>query len=134
MSNARNIADITNGDDAPVYACRAWVNFDGGNANSSFTEANGGIRSQGNVDSVTNTATGRFRVNFSTDMPDRNYAVTVSCYGDSSGGKNASVCTGSTQTETGDSAFQTGYLDLTVTVDNGSTKVDLPVISVAIFK
>ena len=29
MSNARNIANLPNGDDAPIYACRAWVNFRG---------------------------------------------------------------------------------------------------------
>lgn len=29
MSLARNLANLTNGDDAPVYACRAWINFNG---------------------------------------------------------------------------------------------------------
>jgi len=29
MSLARNIGDLPNGDGAPIYACRAWVNFRG---------------------------------------------------------------------------------------------------------
>jgi hypothetical protein len=53
---------------APVYACRAWVNFDG-------TTSPPTIRASGNVSSVTKSATGRYRVNFSTAMPDANYCV-----------------------------------------------------------
>jgi len=54
---------------APVYACRAWVNFDGTGTVS--------IRDSGNVSSVTDNGTGNYRVNFSTAMPDNNYAVVV---------------------------------------------------------
>jgi len=50
---------------APVYACRAWVNFDG---------TNGSIRASGNVSSVTRNGTGDYTVNFTTAMPDANYA------------------------------------------------------------
>lgn len=42
---------------APVYACRAWVNFDGRIGGSI-------IRGSGNVSSITDLATGRYRVNF----------------------------------------------------------------------
>ena len=49
---------------APVYACRAWVNFDGFNAS---------IRASGNVSSVTRNGTGDYTVNFATAMPDTNY-------------------------------------------------------------
>jgi hypothetical protein len=52
---------------APVYACRAWVNFDG-------TTSPGTIRASGNVSSVTRNATGNYTVNFTTAMPDANYA------------------------------------------------------------
>ena len=52
---------------APVYACRAWVNFDGTNAS---------IRGSGNVSSVTKHATGEYTVNFTTAMPDTNYSIT----------------------------------------------------------
>jgi hypothetical protein len=52
---------------APVYACRAWVNFDGTTAT---------IRSSGNVSSITYLGTGYYRVNFSVVMPTNNYSVT----------------------------------------------------------
>jgi hypothetical protein len=54
---------------APIYACRAWVNFDGSIA---------AIRSSGNVSSITKNGTGDYRVNFATAMPDTNYAVASS--------------------------------------------------------
>ena len=50
---------------APVFACRAWVNFDG---------EDGSIRASGNVSSVTRISDARYRVNFLTEMPDANYA------------------------------------------------------------
>ena len=53
---------------APIYACRAWVNFNG-------TTTPPTIRASGNVSSVTRTATGRFTVNFTTAMPDADYVV-----------------------------------------------------------
>jgi len=53
---------------APVYACRAWVNFNG-------TLSSGNIRASGNVSSVTRNATGSYTVNLTTAMPDTNYAV-----------------------------------------------------------
>jgi hypothetical protein len=54
---------------APVYACRAWVNFDGLNG------AGDTIRASGNVSSVARNGTGDYTVNFTTAMPDANYAI-----------------------------------------------------------
>ena len=54
---------------APIYACRAWVNFNG-----TGTVA---IRASGNVSSITDNGTGNYTVNFTTAMPDANYAVNV---------------------------------------------------------
>jgi len=59
---------------APVYACRAWVNFDGTGTVS--------IRESGNVSSITDLATGVFRVNFTTAMPDANYSPLALCKAD----------------------------------------------------
>jgi hypothetical protein len=53
---------------APVYACRAWVNFNG-------TTSPGTIRASGNVSSVTRNGTGDYTVNFTTAMPDANYSA-----------------------------------------------------------
>ena len=56
--------------DAPVYACRAWVNFNG-----TGTVA---IRASGNVSSITDNGTGRYTINFATAMPDADYSVIAS--------------------------------------------------------
>jgi hypothetical protein len=53
--------------DAPVYACRAWVNFIG-NATPPT------ILGSGNVASVTRVSTGFFRVTFTEAIQDANYA------------------------------------------------------------
>ena len=55
---------------APLYMCRAWVNFNGTNTVA--------IRASGNVSSITDDGTGRYRVNFTTAMPDVNYATMLS--------------------------------------------------------
>jgi hypothetical protein len=49
-----------------AYGCRAWVNFDG-----TGTPA---IRSSGNVSSITDYGEMYYGINFSTAMPDANYA------------------------------------------------------------
>jgi len=54
---------------ATAYGCRAWVNFNG-----TGTVA---IRASGNVTSITDNGTGDYKVNFTTAMPDVNYATTV---------------------------------------------------------
>jgi hypothetical protein len=67
---AARITDALNaGGSAPIYACRAWVNFNG-----TGTVA---IRESGNVSSITDNGTGNYTVNFTTAMPDVNYAVVV---------------------------------------------------------
>lgn len=50
---------------APIYACRAWVNFNG-----TGTVA---IRASGNVSSITDNGTGDYTVSFTTAMSDANY-------------------------------------------------------------
>lgn len=52
---------------APIYACRAWVNFNG-----TGTVA---IRASGNASSITDNGVGDYTVNFTTAMPDVNYAL-----------------------------------------------------------
>jgi len=53
------------------YLCRAWVNFNG-----TGTVA---IRASGNVSSITDNNTGDYTVNFTTAMPDADYAVNATC-------------------------------------------------------
>ena len=55
--------------DAPIYACRAWVNFNG----------SGTIRDSGNVSSVDEQVTGIYKINFQTAMPDADYSCAGFC-------------------------------------------------------
>ena len=69
-ANASNIATALNATgSAPIYAARAWVNFNG-----TGTVA---IRAAGNVSSITDNATGDYTVTFTNAMPDANYVVTA---------------------------------------------------------
>lgn len=67
---------------APIYAARAWVNFNG-----TGTVA---IRASGNVSSITDNGVGDYTVNFTTAMPDANYAVVFGI----NGGRTATANTG----------------------------------------
>lgn len=61
---------------APMYACRAWVNFNG-----TGTIA---IRAAGNVGSLTDNSTADYTANITTALPDANYATSL--MSDNSGG------------------------------------------------
>lgn len=56
---------------APIYACRAWVNFNG-----TGTVA---IRASGNVSSITDNGTGLYTVNFTTAMEDADFSAVATC-------------------------------------------------------
>jgi len=64
--------------DAPIFGCRAWVNFDGTKDTTgaaSTANTNRLIRASGNVTSVLRNAAGDYTITFTTAMPDANYAV-----------------------------------------------------------
>jgi hypothetical protein len=61
--------------DVASGVAKAWVNFNG-----TSTVA---IRSSFNVSSITDNGTGDYTVNFTTAMPNTNYATLVSCATDS---------------------------------------------------
>jgi len=75
---------------APLYLCRAWVNFNG-------TTSPGTIRASGNVSSVARNGTGDYTVNFSTAMPNANYAVigTTNSFGSNETAQSMAVKTSS---------------------------------------
>ena len=74
-ANASNIKTALNASgDAPIFAARAWVNFNG-----TGTVA---IRASGNVSSITDNGTGDYTVNFTTAMPDANYAASIKASND----------------------------------------------------
>jgi hypothetical protein len=65
--NSAQFATVTG--TAPIYPCRAWVNFDG---TGTVT-----IRASGNVSSITDNGVSDYTVNFTTAMPDANYTASV---------------------------------------------------------
>lgn len=70
-ANSQAIKDALNaGGSAPIYACRAWLNFNG-----TGTPAFRGSR---NISSITDNGTGDYTIVFTTPMPDGNY-VFVGC-------------------------------------------------------
>ena len=75
MSNARNIADLPNGDDAPVYACRAWVNFVGSSVTNPASAT--GINQNANVSSFLDNGTGDYTINFENDMSTADFVLSV---------------------------------------------------------
>ena len=119
-----SLATLNASGSAPVYACRAWVNFNGV---TTIT-----IRASGNVSSVTRNGTGDYTINFSTAMQDANYASVISVMPD-----NADVTTvasgwnkfGGTHTS---SSLQigTGWRDLNQSGGVG----DCSYVNVAIFR
>jgi hypothetical protein len=60
---------------APIYGCRAWVNFDGTSVTGVGGEDRCAIRASGNVAKVVRTGTGIYFVHFTTAMEDTSYAV-----------------------------------------------------------
>jgi hypothetical protein len=84
-ANASNVKTALNATgSAPIYACRAWVNFNG-----TGTVA---IRASGNVSSITDDGTGNYTVNFITAMQDTNFSVIGTCQ------QNTSSAAGSNNT------------------------------------
>jgi len=98
------------GSTATAYGCRAWVNFDG--------KGSDGIRGSGNVSSITDNAMGDYTINFSTAMPDANYAtsgiVLNNLYG-----TNSDISSRTLQTKTG--TVSTGSITLLVKYANASS-------------
>tara|TARA_R100000388_G_scaffold60830_2_gene44626 strand:- start:482 stop:883 length:402 start_codon:yes stop_codon:yes gene_type:complete len=92
--------------------CKAWVNF---NAQSSGTDKT--IRASFNVDSVTDIATGRFAINFTSGaLADANYTFSG----------NVANNNGTMVTHTGvqgDGDYSTSILDIRV-ITSGNNEVD----------
>jgi hypothetical protein len=104
---------------APIYACRAWVNFNG-----TGTVA---IRASGNVSSITDNGTGDYTVNFTTAMPDANYAVS-GLAGDSGAPSFGSA------TEITPHTFSSGSFRLQSIWTGNASAVDATFVTVSVFR
>lgn len=105
------------GGSAPVYACRAWVNFNG-----TGTVA---IRASGNVSSITDNGVGDYTINFTTAMGDENYSAVVTC---------AAPDTSSFICNTSDLAAPTAAALRIKTESHTTTQTDVPIVGVAVFR
>ena len=108
---------------APLYMCRAWVNFNG-----TGTVA---ILASGNVSSITDNGVGDYTVNFTTAMPDANYcSVANSSKYDTNNDGNQRTTVGGYV-----GALQTsGATRVRTTQGITTTSVDPTMIFVAIFR
>jgi hypothetical protein len=76
------IPDVLNaGGSAPVYGCRAWVNFNGSGVVA--------IRGSGNVSSITDNGIGDYTINLATALTDVNYSLGLACRNEISTGDTA---------------------------------------------
>ena len=102
---------------AVAYACRAWVNFNG-----TGTVA---IRASGNVSSITDIGAGQYTVNFTTAMPDANYAVGL-------GSQPSSNILNALQIN--DAAAPTTTSVRLLNHQSGVGNVDCPIVTAAVFR
>lgn len=110
---------------APIYAARAWVNFNG-----TGTVA---IRASGNVSSITDGGVGTYTVNFTTALPDADYCASVASRRNNSADINFSATLRPTATSgTNYPLTTTGCQVSTGTVTN-ATLIDVDVCCVAVF-
>lgn len=99
-----------------AYGCRAWVAFNG-----TGTPA---ILASGNVTSITDNGVGNFTINFTTAMPNTNYAVS---------GISGSLGAGNAILSYYVTAFNTGSVSIFQT-NNSGTGFDLAQTSVVIHR
>ena len=115
LSTAQGItAKLNASGNAPMYACRAWVNFNG-------TTNPVGIRGSGNVSGVVRESEGTYVVSFQTPMQDANYSVSLSYSNES----NANGSVGPT--------FTAGSVRLRFQV-NSTSPADKSIVSMAVFR
>ena len=112
------------GSAATAYGCRAWVNFNG-----TGTVA---IRASGNVSSITDSGTGKYRANFTNSMPDAYYAAEVTVIKDDAADNNDMYATIGATGVSGRTPTTT-YVPITTTRLN-TALVDCPVVNVVIIR
>ena len=107
---------------APIYPCRAWVNFNG-----TGTVA---IRGSGNVSSITDNGTGDYTVNFTTALTDANYSVvgTAKIVG-GGGGQNIRIHNDAYTT-----SVTTTAVKVQVTNAGNSATADSEMVNIAVFR
>lgn len=127
ISSASANTPVILGDSGTNYnTCRAWINFDG-----TGTPA---IRGSFNVSSITDNGTGDYTINFTTVMPDANYAVTASCSNASSGANFFGNVTLFVATSGATSQAPTTSAFRFIAYNNVSSLIDPQYVNVSVFR
>ena len=135
-ANAGEIKKALNADNAPpIYACRAWVKFDGSRDTTtavSTANTNRLINASGNVTSVLRNAGGDYTITFTTALPSSSYCSLITVTRSNSNG--TLINTGRTADEL--SAPNTTTLRVVTGVPDANRvlqKEDCAGVSVAVF-
>lgn len=107
---------------APLYAARAWVNFDGQVTSNQIREAK-------NVSSIGDLGGAIFQINFTDSMPDTDYAIVGNAF-NSSSDQHMLVVSG----HSSNVSFQTNNCNVYTYSVNAHGAVDATHICVAIFR
>jgi hypothetical protein len=105
---------------APIYGCRAWVNFNG--------LSGAVIRASGNVASVSRTSAGNYLVTFTTAMPDANYSAVANAVTSATGQM--------IQYQSGITDYAAGSFRIYTSANGTNTNIkqDCEIVSVAVFR
>jgi hypothetical protein len=120
---------VVTADVAGPGLCKAWVNFNGAATTTPTL-----IRAAFNVSSIQDNGTGNYTVNFTTAMPDANYAVTFGVGGGGSGLNSAFVAGVLTTTQYGGASNKTTSAVQFTTGDYTATLRDLGEVYLFIFR
>jgi hypothetical protein len=127
LSSSSNVkAPLNASGDAPVYACRAWVNFNGTGTVS--------IRASGNVSSITDNGTGDYTVNFTTAMEDDDYACLITGVNRAPTSTNGYTIGYRSSDAINATTYSTTAVRINNKQDNVTTPQDVNPISVAVFR
>lgn len=118
--------DLTN-TTLPIFACRAWVNFNSTDLTTVGAESHCTIRASGNVSKVVWIGTGSYRIYFSTNMPDSNYSFCGTTGWQ--GGVQPSCLVG-----TAHDGLYTNYCVVYSITNNNDTVYDLPQVMCHFFR
>jgi len=102
---------------ATAYGCRAWVNFNG-----TGTVA---IRASGNVSSITDRGVGAYAANFTTAMPDTNFATVCT---------TVATVTGLISARANPATTSTANMDIAELSGGSPIAVDPTVVSLAVLR
>jgi len=121
--NSAQVATVSG--TAPIYLCRAWVNFNG-----TGTVA---IRASGNVSSITDNGTGAYTVNLTNAMPDIDYSVNTTMGGTTTAAAPVSVSAHLSARDTAVAPTVSAFRLLGMSQSN-NTAYDITYINVAVFR